>query len=696
MGKNLTELAHFIIRTGITSKSLDEIALYFGADAASVVALKDFDITFAKVSSYFKTHSIDLLKMYREIKYKNVYFERALKVGSCIVDDYQNDVHGNPLWKEKGLQSVLMYRLDTEFNSVLALESFSKKGVFSKGHLKELEFLSPFISTVLEKSIYKEFLERDIANLDISLPEMFDKESLRGWLKTNLLKVMELTKAKAVSLVYPESNIYSFVSVADNFNFVKFKRDSAVNQLLTYEMFKRGLKAPAVFVYGLSKRTPDCLKHINDRLGIKNVLILPIFEGRKLVATVGYGYHTDMFFSLYDVNIVKLIAKRLIQTVRMVLTVSRLKKILTESEEEIINSFVLTIEMRDVYTKGHSQRVAFYARRIATALGLKKDFADKVYTAGLLHDIGKIGVPDSVLMKPSKLSAIEYSMIKYHPVLSFEIVKQLKSLSDLKSIAKMVRQHHERCNGEGYPDGLPCEKIVKGAKILSIADVFDALTTSRPYRKAFSTDRAIEIMLGDIDHFDRKLLFSSIKVLKESFKFAIRLGEESVIPKAFDEFRKRFSSIDPLTGLLLRGVFLKRVDELLSQGRNFYIFMIDVKMMDFINIRCGNDIGDLILMRSARFLKELSASGCKHFSRYGGDSFVFVVEADSYNKYRKYIDEFLLNLHEKVLSEVSCPETLSFTVARVSSREGASAQELVFILRTRKNLISKMGRSLET
>ena len=695
MSEKLTELAYLIMKYGINSKSLDEIALYFGADAASVVALKDFDITFAEVSNYFKSHSIDLLKIYKEVRYKNVYFEKALRVGSCIVDDYQNDKLANPLWREKGLQSVLIFKLDTEFNSVLALESFSKKKAFSERQLKELEFLSPFISTVLENSIYKEFLEKDIANLDITLPDSFDRESLREWLRVNLLKVMEITKAKAVSLIYPENNIYSFVSYSEELNFVKFKRDSAVGGLLTYSMFEKGLKAPAVFVYGLSERVPECLKNIYGKLGIKNVLIIPIFEGEKVVATVGYGYHTDMFFSLYDVNIVRLIARRLIQTVKMVLTVSRLRKILTESEEEIINSFVLTIEMRDVYTKGHSQRVAFYARRIASALGLKKDFIDKVYTAGLLHDIGKIGVPDSVLMKPSKLSEIEYSMIKYHPVLSYEIVRQLKSLSDLKSIAKMVRHHHEKCNGKGYPDGLPCEKIIKGAKILSIADVFDALTTSRPYRKAFSPNKAIEIMLDDVGHFDRKLLINSIKILKDSFRLAIGLGDESFIPRAFDEFRKRFASIDPLTGLLLRSVFLKRVDELLSEERDFYIFMIDVKNMDFINIQCGNEIGDLILMRSARLLKELSSLGCEYFARYGGDSFVFVVEANLYAKNRKDIDEFLLSLPAKVLSQISCPDAFTFTVAQVHSKEGASAQELVFLLRTRKNLMSKTGKNSE-
>ncbi len=696
MGKGLEKLAHFIIKSGINADALDKIALYFGADAASVVALKDFDITFAKVSSYFESHSIDLIKIYREVKYKNVYFERTVKVGSCIVKDYQNDKYANPLWKEKGLQSVLMFRLDTEFNSVLAIESFSKKAAFDRRHLKELSFLSPFISTVLEKSVYKELLEKDIIDLDIAIPGMFNKESLKEWLQKNLSKVMEFTRAKAVSLVYPESNIFSFVSVSENLNFVRFRRDSLVRKLLTYEMFEQGLVAPAVFVYGLSKESPECLKDIHDKLGVKNVLVLPIYENEHLLGMIGYGYHTDMFFSLYDVSIVKLIARRLIQTLKMALTVSKLKKVLTESEEEIINSFVLTIEMRDIYTKGHSQRVAFYARQIAENLGLKRDFAERVYTAGLLHDIGKIGIPDSVLMKPSKLSAVEYSMIKYHPVLSYEIVKQLKSLKDLKAIAKMVRQHHERCNGKGYPDGLPCKKIVKGAKILSIADVFDALTTSRPYRKAFSPDEAIDIMFKDGDHFDKYLLDKSVNILKSNFALAIKIGEESIIPKAFDDFRKKFASIDPLTGLLLRGAFLKRVDELLLRKADFFIYMIDVKNMDFINIKCGNDVGDLILMRSARFLKELSDSGCKYFSRYGGDSFVFVIESDLYSKHKKYIDRFLINLPEKVLREVDCPETLSFTIAQVSSKEAASAQELVFILRTKKNLMSKMDKSRET
>ena len=390
-----------------------------------------------------------------------------------------------------------------------------------------------------------------------------------------------------------------------------------------------------------------------------------------------------MYFSVYDVNLVSLITKRLSQILKMSLEFNKLNKIITESEEEIINSFVLTIEMRDVYTKGHSQRVAFYARRISQRLGLNRKFVDKVYIAGLLHDIGKIGIPDTVLMKPSKLSNVEYEMIKYHSVLSYEIVNQFRSLKDLKTISKMVRHHHERCDGKGYPDGLLCDKISKGARILAIADVFDALTTSRPYRNAYSPEEAMKIMINDKGHFDDRILKEVLNVLMVSFSEAIKLGEGSLIPKAFDEYKRKFSHVDALTGLLTRHVLLVRLREMLGSGELFRVFMIDVKSMDGINIECGNMVGDALLIRIADELKKLKNFGCTHFSRYGGDSFVFVCKSNF-----EKVSEFLSKLPFLVLKDIECPKNISFTIAHADSNEAKDAQHLIVLLRSRKNFIS--------
>lgn len=683
MDKGLIELINLLMKSGIEREFLDGLAGYFNVDAASVVALKDFDITFAKTSSYFGENSLDILKLYRQTKHNNVYFERSIKKGYCIVQNYQGDKLANPMWKKVGLKSVFLYSLNTEFNSVIALESFSQERVFNDADLAKMKFISPFVSRSIENAVYKELLEKEIVRLDVELPNSVDKNTLRVWLADNLGKIMNLTKAKAISLIYPKYGIYSFATNDKNVGFVKFRKTKEVESLLVYRMYQEKLKAPAVFVYGMSNKSPKCLEDVYKRFGVKNVLVVPVWDSGRLEGVFGYGYQTDMYFSLYDVNIVKLITKRLFQLLNMSFEFSRLSKVVTKNEEEIINSFVMTIEMRDVYTKGHSQRVAFYAKRIAQKLRLNEKFADKIYVAGLLHDVGKIGVPDAVLMKPSKLSDVEYEMIKYHPVLSYKIVDQFKSLKDLKTIAKMVRHHHERCDGRGYPDGLMCEKISKGAKILAVADVFDALTTSRPYRKAFEPKKAIEIMLEEKGHLDEKILNRALDVLIDSFEEAIELGESSLIPKAFDEYKRKFSHVDSLTGLLTRSALLRKLDDLIKGGNDFRTYMVDVKGMDSVNIECGSEKGDLLLIKVAETIKNLSELGCEHFTRYGGDSFVFICESH-FND----VDDFLAGLAGSVKGSVDCPKSLRFTTVHVNSKEIGNTQELILLLRKRKNLLS--------
>jgi HD-GYP domain-containing protein (c-di-GMP phosphodiesterase class II) len=152
---------------------------------------------------------------------------------------------------------------------------------------------------------------------------------------------------------------------------------------------------------------------------------------------------------------------------------------------EEIKPLVYAIEIRDAYTQGHSEHVGVYSSEFASFLGLDKKESEKLYIAGLLHDIGKIGIPDSILLKPGKLEKDEFDIIKLHSVISGKIVEKLPDFSNL---ADIVRHHHENYDGSGYPDGLKGEEIPLGARILSFADVFDALTTGRVYRAPLSLE----------------------------------------------------------------------------------------------------------------------------------------------------------------------------------------------------------------
>ncbi len=152
-----------------------------------------------------------------------------------------------------------------------------------------------------------------------------------------------------------------------------------------------------------------------------------------------------------------------------------------------ITALAYALEAKDVYTSGHSQRVTEISVAIAKKMRLPKDIVEKIRLVGLVHDIGKIGVRESVLNKPGSLSEEEYKHVRLHSETGERI---LRPLVDDEEILKAVRHHHERYDGWGYPDGLRGEQIPQLARIIAVADTFDAMTSERPYRKALSKEEA--------------------------------------------------------------------------------------------------------------------------------------------------------------------------------------------------------------
>ncbi len=147
------------------------------------------------------------------------------------------------------------------------------------------------------------------------------------------------------------------------------------------------------------------------------------------------------------------------------------------------------VEQKDLYTSGHQYRVAMIGLAIATELGWSEESREIVYRAGIVHDIGKIGIPSEILSKPAKLTQYEFALIKTHPEAGYQI---LKDLPLLLPIADIILQHHERLNGSGYPKGLLGNEILPEAQILTVADVFESMISHRPYRPALGQDVAIE------------------------------------------------------------------------------------------------------------------------------------------------------------------------------------------------------------
>ncbi|MBI4862102.1 MAG: GAF domain-containing protein [Candidatus Riflebacteria bacterium] len=193
---------------------------------------------------------------------------------------------------------------------------------------------------------------------------------------------------------------------------------------------------------------------------------------------------------------------------------------------ETIQSLAHALEAKDQYTHGHSRRVSKDAVRIAQRLGLQPKSIEIIRHAALLHDIGKIGVRDSVLLKPGKLSDDELGQIRRHSVLGHTI---LNNVEHLRAVAEIVRHHHERIDGKGYPDHLKGQEIPLGSRIICISDCFDAMITTRPYREGLSIDAAVrELILNKGAQFDPQLVDIFVEIIKEHHPALAPLLEEAV------------------------------------------------------------------------------------------------------------------------------------------------------------------------
>lgn len=210
-------------------------------------------------------------------------------------------------------------------------------------------------------------------------------------------------------------------------------------------------------------------------------------------------------------------------------TIERLRQAARANRELFIGSirsFAAAIDAKDPYTRGHSERVASLSRTIARHLSLPEETRQKIWIAALLHDVGKIGVEDRILRKVGQLTDDEYDQMKQHTVIGAEI---MSSIEQLREAVPVIRWHHESWNGRGYPDGKKGEQIPLWARIVAVADTFDAITTNRPYQKAFSLEEAISIITKLTgSRFDAKVVTAFFRAYENG---DIRLPDPGPAPK---------------------------------------------------------------------------------------------------------------------------------------------------------------------
>ncbi|MFG0265060.1 MAG: HD-GYP domain-containing protein [Rhodopirellula sp. JB055] len=263
----------------------------------------------------------------------------------------------------------------------------------------------------------------------------------------------------------------------------------------------------------------------DPQLDNRRLMILPIHRGgTHLGRMIALRTHDQPEFNTVDIDLVRSVLMML----SMHLVNQRQYIEMQSMLEGMVRSLASALDAKDAYTCGHSSRVADLAVALSRRLGMSQHDSDSLQLAGILHDIGKIGIDDSVLKKPGALTDEEFDQIKQHPVLGYEI---LKGIRPFRHILPAVRHHHESWDGRGYPDGLAGESIPRAAQILAVADSFDAMVSDRPYRKGMPLDKVRKIFL---EGRGKQWASDVVDALLSNEELMIRFAENYQTPPEFD------------------------------------------------------------------------------------------------------------------------------------------------------------------
>jgi len=322
-----------------------------------------------------------------------------------------------------------------------------------------------------------------------------------------------------------------------------------------------------------------------------------------------------------------------------------------ENYEKSIYSMVDLIEQRDTYTAGHSKRVSYYCNLIATMMGYSKEEITLLRQAAILHDIGKIETPDAVLLKPEKLTKIEYTLIQEHVSVGYNF---LNNIPMFKDIAKIMYQHHERYDGSGYPNGIKGDAIYPLARILIIADAFDAMITNRIYKGRKTTAEALDELLSlSAKQFDPEVVRFAVVALKD-----VHIEENiSQLPKTkLEEERFAYFYKDTLSEIYNQNYLDVVLSKNVYEKKYNTILLFFVHGFSKFNVKNGWEKGDTLLREFAQTLD-------MHFS----EDLVFRIFGDDFAVLRK--DGVQNKGVVKVIDKLMEQNKLSYTMKTIDLNE---------------------------
>ncbi len=405
---------------------------------------------------------------------------------------------------------------DTHFPGIIEKDEISIRDfsyVSGENDVLFFDFLLSFY--FLERDLLIRFVLRDVDREDIeilrsvvySFSEMFSSYEKISWMNEIIKVFEEISNINDINeviqkLVEVNKKIFrtegaSILLLNEKTNELYFKAiDSEKKNIIRDIVIPPGkgiagesLMKNKTIVVNDTSSDPRFYMEVDKTSGFKTkkLVATPIrVLGRVIGVLEAINKSDDSNFDEKDIETIEVVSNIAGINIQNSLFYEKLRKILID----VIKSLIIALEARDEYTRGHSERVQMYSQIIGEELGLHRDVLMNLQLSAILHDIGKIGIPDSILRKDSKLTEEEFEVIKQHPLIGYKILSSIEDIEE--EILNGVLWHHERYDGKGYPNNLSGKKIPFFARIIAVADTFDAMTSDRPYRKGLPPDTAFE------------------------------------------------------------------------------------------------------------------------------------------------------------------------------------------------------------
>ncbi len=519
----------------------------------------------------------------------------------------------------KTLESTVDQRME-KIRALLEKERYLQEILSTVAHINKLLIISPNLVSLLESSCVR-FVQHGHYGF-----------SWIGLLEDNVIKTIHTSKVEGRPLVNPPYDVFN----ADGFFY-----SSSVAQCIRHNR---------IVIYQNAVQAAD-QNFWRDRAAMKDfqaIISLPLRapqSGGSLGALSIYTWRKEGFAPEEQEMLADLAGdiSFAIDSFRQRESVTKLTAERAANYEETIFSFVDMIEQRDTYTAGHSERVANYCQLIAREMGFEFEDIKKVYKSAILHDIGKIATPDSVLLKPGKLTTLDYDLIKLHPVAGYEMLSKIEMYREL---AVIILHHHERYDGKGYPDGLRGDDIPPLSRIMTVSDAFDAMTTNRIYKARKEISQALDELRD----------FSGTQFHPEVVKAAVKVLSGIKISKSINQLpvtnleKKRFSYFfnDKLTGLY-NEVYLKSILNNLDLNHYTCMYMLHLLNVPEYNKLHGWDQGNQFFKKFAAELQTAFPESTA-FRVYGND--FILISSRHFNADSTMLNDFKCVANSEIQIEV--------------------------------------------